>query len=401
MNSKKPFVFHPFLFGLFPIIYQLASNKDEVYLIDAVAPTLITMGSVAVLIALSFLILRHLRKAGIVATSFVTAFFLYGPCLIMLQATGIRNNFISDYHKEIIIGVLILIFIASVLFVVRKKADFEKGTRILNLIGSLLLFIQLVTLSYNFATAREIVEEPTMKPIRANSATNRPDIIYIVADGYARQDMLKEIFDVDNSEFLNFLRSRGFYVADNSYSNYAQTLLSLASSLNGDYLDILQEQYSHWKSRRPVRALIEHNQIFQHARDAGYKIVTFKTGISGTEFDQYDLQLSPHSYDNKFISHLIAMTPLPLIIVELTSPFKRHYERISYVLDRLPNINEVEGPRFILAHIVSPHPPFLFDDTGGFRDQHLPFTLGDGSHYYRDGGTITEYIVATVTRLTP
>lgn len=59
-----------------------------------------------------------------------------------------------------------------------------------------------------------------------------PDIYYIVLDGYGRADVLEELYGHDNGPFLDGLRDRGFYVADEAYSNYAVTPLSLAGTLN-------------------------------------------------------------------------------------------------------------------------------------------------------------------------
>ena len=53
------------------------------------------------------------------------------------------------------------------------------------------------------------------------------------------QMFCRSLLGYDNSEFLNSLRQRGFYVADCSQSNYAYTEFSLTSSLNYDYLDNL------------------------------------------------------------------------------------------------------------------------------------------------------------------
>jgi hypothetical protein len=68
-----------------------------------------------------------------------------------------------------------------------------------------------------------------------------PDIYYIILDGHARSDILAELYGYDNNWFVDSLRQRGFYVADRSRTNYAQTYLSLASTLNMTYLDSLAQ----------------------------------------------------------------------------------------------------------------------------------------------------------------
>src|SRR5207244_7041298 len=72
---------------------------------------------------------------------------------------------------------------------------------------------------------------------------NKPDIYYIILDGYGRQDVLKDLYGFDNSDFIQFLQSRGFYVADQARANYCSTVPSLASSLNRTYLTGLAARY--------------------------------------------------------------------------------------------------------------------------------------------------------------
>ena len=70
-----------------------------------------------------------------------------------------------------------------------------------------------------------------------------PDIYYIILDGYGRSDVLKNEYGYDNSDFLNALRDLGFTVSECSQSNYAQTQMSLASSLNFNYIDVLSDRF--------------------------------------------------------------------------------------------------------------------------------------------------------------
>ena len=74
-------------------------------------------------------------------------------------------------------------------------------------------------------------------------ATNsKPDIYYIVLDGYGREDILNEYYAYDNSEFLENLAKRGFAVPHQARSNYPKTVLSISSTLNMDYISNLMPE---------------------------------------------------------------------------------------------------------------------------------------------------------------
>jgi hypothetical protein len=102
--------------------------------------------------------------------------------------------------------------------------------------------------------------------------TYLPDIYYIILDGYARSDILRDIYDYDNSDFIDELSSRGFYIAAESRSNYTQTDLSLVSSLNFEYLDYLSFAGGVSINREPLMDLVLKNQACKWLEDAGYNI---------------------------------------------------------------------------------------------------------------------------------
>src|SRR3712207_4302889 len=76
---------------------------------------------------------------------------------------------------------------------------------------------------------------PATQAIVAGPGTAKPDIYYVGFDRYG-DDATARAYGFHN-DVSEYLRGRGFYVAPASRSNYIKTVLSLASSLNADYLD--------------------------------------------------------------------------------------------------------------------------------------------------------------------
>jgi hypothetical protein len=96
-----------------------------------------------------------------------------------------------------------------------------------------------------------------------------PDIYYVILDGYAREDILQEVYQFENSEFIGSLEEQGFFVAKESQSNYIQTSLSLASSMNFEYLSAFEDIES--GNRYPMRDLVHNSRIRSILQHYGYR----------------------------------------------------------------------------------------------------------------------------------
>ena len=70
-----------------------------------------------------------------------------------------------------------------------------------------------------------------LQPTQTCTNWPAPAIYYIILDGYARSEVMRELFDFDNTAFLERLERKGFFVARGSNANYCQTPLSRLSSL--------------------------------------------------------------------------------------------------------------------------------------------------------------------------
>jgi hypothetical protein len=194
-----------------------------------------------------------------------------------------------------------------------------------------------------------------------------PDIYYIIPDTYIRADYLESAYAYDNSEFLSFLTDAGFYVADESQSNYAYTTLSLASSLNFMYLDQVAEFAGATPNSNPAIPLIHNNRLFRSLRDHGYAVVAFSSGFWFTELEEADVFLRPFAHSwrpTEFQSILIGTTPLSLVpILQRTTDDVRR-ERVLYIFDHFTQAIPLESPKFVFAHISLPHWPFIFGPHG-------------------------------------
>lgn len=214
-----------------------------------------------------------------------------------------------------------------------------------------------------------------------------PDIYYIILDAYARHDAILDDFDYDNTPFLNNLTDLGFYVASCSRSNYPRTRLSLSSSLNMGHVDTLVDfkntddfKYSNW---------IEDNLVRQLLESLGYTSIGFETGYIWTEWQNADIYLSAsqgaigpqrlakslNNFEILLMESTLAQSIMDLSafivqpnLVPIDQGEELHRQRMAFILDQMDTIENINGPKFVFAHIVVPHAPFVFAQDGSNLD---------------------------------
>lgn len=223
---------------------------------------------------------------------------------------------------------------------------------------------------------------------------NPPDIYYIILDGYARSDILQEFYRFDNSEFITYLEQKGFVVPTSNQSNYPATPLSIASTLNMDYIQRLMPSLGENDERWLMSPLIDHSRIRAILEAQGYQSVSLSSNWTITENTTTDLYL--HAYPvmlSDFEKFILAVTPLkfltPLLGNQVSLPdASSHRQVIRFNFKTMAELPRIPGPKFVFIHIISPHPPFLFDKDGNPLDIGYPFTFRAANEY---PGSLREY----------
>lgn len=75
------------------------------------------------------------------------------------------------------------------------------------------------------------------------------------------------------------------------------------------------------------------------------------------------------------------------------SSYDAHRDLIRHNLTVLGELHELESPKFVFAHVVSPHPPFLFNADGSSRESTVSrFTMNDGDHLVGNQMKLEDYL---------
>lgn len=399
---------HPFLFAIYPIIALRNFNIIYVDLISIVRSVGISLLLTSLLWLLLRLFVGKADKTGLMTTLAVILFFSYGHIYLQFQVAfgrAIRHSY------------LILIFgaIFVLLSVLALRLQNTQGIRqFLTVTGFLLLgFSILQSASYDVLSSRANAQArlerdlvPASQMIDTTGEHVLPDIYLIILDAHTRSDVLRNRYNHDSSDFIRGLTDLGFYVADCSQSNYMITRYSLTSLMNMDYL----QNFTDMQSMPDLKESVVNRTL----RSLGYITVGFENR-AGDHLDlDEDILLSRNrlalgSLDladgpNEFEAELFQTTFLKLFhdIPQLIPGFNparleqteynEHYLQTLYILDELKRVPDLSGPKFVFAHILVPHTPYIFTPDGKFR------TNPDEISGYRDNVRFVDGQILPVVR---
>jgi len=390
---------YPFAFALYLPLALFAANSEQQLLSSLTAPLLCCLLIAALASALANLSTRDARTASFRAFGLLACFFLSGQLRLLVP------DHVPAFGWQAPVGALAQVAVALVAILLFRLRLERRGEVVTQSIGvfSFFLFAMGVCLvffpSLAARTRLQAAGPPATAPLPPGipPAASRPHVFYIVLDGYGREDVLRETFGFDNSAFLGDLRRRGFFVASRALSNYAQTLLSLASSLNMAYVrDLVPTEPANPKDRAPLTDAILRNRAMRLLDAAGYTSVAFSTGYSRGELRSAD-RFETHEFGpaaDPFLQAFLELTPLaPLMrLWSQPGPADLHRARVLYTLEHCADFASSSSPAFVFAHVLSPHPPFLFDARGNVPTEVQPswYTLFDGDHLRAASSISTE-----------
>lgn len=400
--------FYPILLSLyFPLALYLINIEEVVFsattraFVFAVGLTLIIFGGTR-------LVWKTWNKAALFAALILFLFFTYGHIFNLAQTTPMGR------HRYFIPLWVILLGLGLLLF---RGINPKSATPVMNLVVLVSLAFLLVQIGIFQVRAQRVLTSVSTEetaPQTNNAATasgSLPDVYYIILDAYSRQDVLKQDYNLDIGDFIHKLEAMGFVVPKCAQSNYDRTIYSMTSSLNMSYLEDLGFELFPEANfpKAELTPYIRQSAVRKNFEEMGYATVAFKSVhpqldiANSTYYFDYFMQ-SGNTRETETISfhYLFLRTTALLPLVEyneanasLTSHWPsyvslwlptsdmlvernyRQYQQNVYLLDTLAKLPELPGPKFVYAHLIITHQPFVFTPEGRFRG----ITLQDNKAY--------------------
>ena len=412
------FSLYPFLFAIYPLfaLYaRLPAGLEPSFLIR---PLLILLG-------LTFLIrwlynrkFQDKEQANLLTTITVFYFSSTGYAYRTIESSLLPDAPPSTHLFFVLVGIILILSFFSPLMWQKylTPSRLRALSSYLNIVALLVIIYPSFTIGtsiYRVINTNKISSEQIFAEnivLEKASDTPLPDIYYIILDGYMREDALQEVYGYDNQAFTQALETRDFYIAEESRSNYLWTMLSLSSSLNMSYLDIMAEELGNDSIYLlPLHELVEHNTVRSSLEKAGYQTVAVSTEFPYTDWQDADNYLYPYKFNlNELERFYLSMTALGAfydaelpIVNTLRSwlpipSYGTRRDRLFYALEQLPKLSQLDGPKFVFVHIIAPHPPFVVDKNGTFLEAEDPYFPVDG---YGSAGTVDAYQAAYIEQM--
>lgn len=376
MRSLKKY---PFFLVLLPIFFCL-HGWTENYSSISFGEVFFVGLSILIVIAILFLIVyffttKYLYSALI--TVFISVwYFFFGAIHDFIKSVNLLS-FLKHYTT--LLPVLVLASLIWILFLRQNRAKFSIITLYLNALLIIYCVIDLAKLIIFLNVKSTAKEQPAREYA---SVKQKPNVYFLLFDGYPGQKTLTDSFNYDNKDFTSFLEFNQFKSLP-IHSNYDYTLYSMSSIFNMQYVNnnykVNEETQKDGQLRQNE---IKRGAVFDIFESIGYKIVNHSV---------FDIKSLPGlSDENSFLlGHSILLTNKILINrIRKDLTFLFTDDQIKYLpflknqsvfIDRNNNLKaealtidlagkKNDAPIFCYSHFLMPHAPYFYDSLGRETD---------------------------------
>jgi hypothetical protein len=358
----------------------IMSNAHDLFSFEETArPLLINLAVGAIAFVLGLLLFRSIVAACLFGTGLLA---LWQFWFVAEKAAAA----VSTRHAVLVAALLCLAAAAIGAVIIGRMGQRARAVTALvtAVVFVAMLAVPVVSLARTTLYLAQKSDEDTPIPDNLAAIGQKPDIYHILLDGYARADVLHELFGVDNSPFLDALRSRGFKVAHGATANFNQTILSTASLLDMNYLESAFEDVD--ADPKHLRSLVAHrlrsSATLNLLSRAGYRLDSTPTIYAPLSVNWGEpIARRPLCAVTFFEDGYFMKTPM-----HLWCKYKGEnlggYFRLSFAeaMTRGPVTNG--PPVFQFRHVLSPHPPFILNAEGDPVEPHgAGWSPSDGSGF--------------------
>ncbi len=328
--------------------------------------------------ALGFLILRNRVKAAVWTIFLLLIYFFFGAFHDLIKNIGLPRFFVS-YSFLLPLGLVAVVYLT---YRLKKSNAPVRLNRFFVYLTGLLLCIEVGTsLFYLFTNEIRRIDpagnnEPLNPTLKIKDQGQAPDIYFMVFDEYTSSKALQKYFGFDNSQLDSNLLAAGFYISENSQSNYNATSLSIGSTFNLQYFNRdLEGTLNNPHSLLQGAYAFKHSILPSLLEKHGYEIVNH--GLCDIKNHPVAVRPLFHEYAVKALYYetlwgrinkdILWNLTVRLPWYKKTRPpdmkfVGRNQKNFSNFLEELKTPGD--KPKFVYGHVAIPHRPAYLDRHG-------------------------------------
>ena len=389
--TERLAVLYPFFYPAVRVLYLADENAGTFSLGDLLLILATTTTLVGAIYALVVLAIRSARRrvdsrlVGLITFLLVAAFFARED----LRTLGIRRP-LEPWHIALTMGVAAACGLL-VWWLGHRPRLLRTVSVFLTLTGALLALRMMVGITLDRLRAQEVTSRSALardlaRPIAGPAQVPAPvrDIYLLVLDEYASAAVLQERFGFDNSAFQDSLRALGFHIPV-VQSNYTETIHSLPSLLEAAHVHRAgQELPEGVTDPTLLRHLLERSRVVSFLKRQGYRFIYFPPAWWQMTRSNPLADSVVQVWSGFNLHWAASRTDLRRTVLYHTmlQPFHDQWMLGDYVrlsLEQFGRLPSIRRPVFGVAHVLSPHGPYVFDRSCGKLPRSKSF---DPAHGY-------------------
>jgi len=365
----------PFFIAVFPVLSLANENIEFINFTSIIRSLIFSIIAAYTIYLIFFLIIRNWNKTSVLSSLSIFLLLSYGNIYLLIEElTGevIRHRFL--------LGLFGLVFLSIALLVVFRLKNAKMINQAILTGGVVIAIYFIISIGWFELRQKESTELVGLNQEVQDftqSIEQLPDIYLIVLDAHTRSDVLKDVYNHDNSLFIQELEKLGFYIADCAHSNYPLTDLSMGSIFAMDYFHNIYDSFSN-----VVLPQLSKTPVVESLVQNGYVTIAFDNFY----FDHFGFE-ADHYYSkeknlfgsiNEFEEMLIHTTALRLIL-DMEGVFPTSWVRVFkddiylsqyrdsiYSLDTIKDLPDLDSPQFVYLHLMATHSPYSILADGSF-----------------------------------
>lgn len=369
-----------------------------------------------ILMIFQFIVFRFLKKpfAAALLTFFLATIYFYAyPIAVFFKSLP---AFSKLQHFSILLPIWVALTILLAYILKRKQTDTVKTGQWLLITCFVLVLYEAGSLLYLYSSRENrnfIKDYQPENPIQhVTKLTNetKPDIFFLIYDSYTSNRVLIDRFGYSNTSLDSFLISNNFQIAKNARSNYYLTPVSLAATLNLNYLPNIRK-YANQNDLILLSGLknIDKNHLFTFLKKESYQIINITVFSVDNQHPPQLIHYAGSKDRDLILMRTLENTSIKPLLNRLFKKNLRFSDdpKAQQLLNHIDLVNSSltekavspnQKPRFFFIYIAPPHSPYIFKKDGSIRKSIINDPT-DQNAYLEQLIATNNHIKMTVTRI--